>query len=284
MNEVGLKLSTIRDIDLCIQDDRRSWMKLIEGDDHRLTKAVSRLVVQRRDGHLILPWTRDRHLLRAFEASLEIGSTSMAELIQATKAYYSTVEGFVTSDPLLLNLRRMAGHIMREHDMYVFRGRNDLGWKNEEACGDTLMNGHWEKLIRKGEELLHATDDPDNYCMHIRRIIQYSSDGEQRLESLLRPHVIKCVQDVIEAMSSLGASGCASALVDLHQRLVDRVKWIWIWMDRSIVDEAFEEVLRDHPDLRNAVNAQVSVLCQSFKSLTMVISLDIVRRMKIEEL
>ena len=205
----------------------------------------------------------------------------MAELIQATKAYYSTVEGFVTSDPLLLNLRRVVGHIMREFDMYVFRGRNDLGWKNEEACGDTLMNGHWEKLIRKGEELLHATDDPDNYCMHIRRIIQYSSDGEQRLESLLRPHVIKCVQDVIEAMSSLGASGCASALVDLHQRLVDRVKWIWIWMDRSIVDEAFEEVLRDHPDLRNAVNAQVSVLCQSFKSLTMVISLDIVRRIRV---
>ena len=122
MDWVGLKLSTMRDIDLCIQDDRRSWKELIEGDDHRLTKAVSRLVVQRRDGHLILPWTRDRHLLRAFEASLEIGSTSMAELIQATKAYYSTVEGFVTSDPLLLNLRRVAGHITRERDIYNFAG------------------------------------------------------------------------------------------------------------------------------------------------------------------
>jgi len=268
MNEVVLKLSTMRDIDLCIQDDRRSWMKLIEGDDHRLTKAISRLVDQTRDGHLILPWTRDRHLLRAFEASLEIGSTSMAELIQATKAYYSTVEGFVTSDPLLLNLRRMAGHIMREHDMYVFRGRNDLGWKNEEACGDTLMNGHWEKLIRKGEELLHATNDPDNYCMHIRRIIQYSSDGLQRLESLLRPHVIKCVRGVIEAMSSSSASGCASALVDLRQRLGNRAEWIYPYEwdyegrfmnSRSIVVEAFDQVLSDHPDLRNAVNAQVSV-------------------------
>ena len=59
MDEVGLKLSTMRDIDLRIQDDRRSWKELIEGDDHRLTKAVSHLVDQRRDGHLILPCTRD---------------------------------------------------------------------------------------------------------------------------------------------------------------------------------------------------------------------------------
>ena len=77
--------------------------------------------------------------------------------------------------------------------------------------------------------------------------------------------MIECVQGVIEAMSSSSASGCALALVDLQQRLRDRVEWIFGWMDRSIVDEAFEEVLSDHPDLHNAVNAQVSVLCQSFK-------------------
>ena len=274
MNKVSLKLSTMRDIDLRIQDDRRSWMKLIEGDDHRLTKAVSRLVDQRRDGHLILPWTQDRYLL-----SSAIGLISIAELVQATKAYYSTVEGFVTSDPLLLNLRRVAGHIARERDMYVFGGGDVLAWENMGACGDTLMNGHWEELIGKVEELFDATEHPDNnYRMLIRQIIRYSSSGLQRLESFLRLHVIQCM---IEAMSSSSASGCASALVDLRQRLVDRAQWIFGWMDRSIVDEAFEEVLRDHPDLRNAVNAQVSVLCQSFKSLTMVISLDIVRRIRV---
>ena len=172
MNEVGLKLSTMRDIDLCIQDDRRSWMKLIEGDDHRLTKAVSRVLDQRRDGHLILPWTYTRHLLDAFRSS-------MAELIQATKVYYSTVEGFLTSDPLLLNLRRVAGHITRESDMYVFRGGDDLHEKNGKACGDTLMNGHWEELFGKVEELFDATDDPNNYHVHIRRIIRSTSDGRQ---------------------------------------------------------------------------------------------------------
>ena len=157
MDQVGLKLSTMRDIDLRIQDDRRSWKELIEGDDHRLTKAVSRLVDQTRDGHLILPWTQDRHLLEAFRLSLEMDSTSMAELIQATKVYYSTVEGFVSSNPLLLNLRHVAGHITRECDMYVF-----LDWKNEDAYANTLMNGHWEELTGKVEELLHATDHPDN--------------------------------------------------------------------------------------------------------------------------
>ena len=203
MDEVGLKLSTMRDIDLCIQDDRSSWKELIEGDDHRLTKAVSRLVDQRRDGHLILPWTRDRHLLNVFGSHLERGSTSMAAVIQATNVYYSTVEGFVTGDPLLLNLGRLAGHIERERDMYIFRGGGVLVWENVEACVDTLINGHWEELFGKGEELLDATDHPDNnYRMLIQLIIQFSSDGEQRLVSFLRPHMIKCVQGVIEAMSS----------------------------------------------------------------------------------
>ena len=83
--------------------------------------------------------------------------------------------------------------------------------------------------------------------------------------SFLRPHVIKCVQGVIEAMSSSSASACALALVDLQQRLGDRVEWIFGWMGRSIIDQAFDQALSDHPDLRDAVKAQVSVLCQSFK-------------------
>jgi len=157
-------------------------MKLIEGDDHRLTKAVSRVLSQRRDGHLILPWTYTGHLLYAFGMSLDTGSMSMAECIQATKAYYSTVEGFVTSDPLLLNLRRVAGHITRERDMYDFGVGSVLGRKNRETCVDTLMNGHWEELIGKVEELLHATDDPDNYHMLITAIIDCNFDGEQREE------------------------------------------------------------------------------------------------------
>ena len=225
----------MRDIDLRIQDDRSSWKELIEGDDHRLTKAVSRVLDQRRDGHLILPWTRGRHLLNAFGSSLKTGSTSMAELIQATKAYYSTVEGFVTSDPLLLNLRHVAGHVARERGMYV------IGDLHVDTCVDTLMNGHWEELFGKVEELLYATDDPDNYRMHIRLIIRYTSNSRQRLESFLRLHVIKHVQGVIEAMSSSGVSSCAWTLVDLQQRLVKKAEWIFEWINSySIVNKAFE--------------------------------------------
>ena len=193
MDRVSLKLSTMRDIDLHIQTGQSSWMKLIEGDDHRLTKAVSHLFDQRRDGHLILPWTETQHLLRAFGSSLKTGSTSMAECIQATKAYYSTVEGFVTRDPLLLNLRRVAKHIKREHGLYGGSISMNLSMKNGKTYVDTLMNGHWEELIGKLEELLYATDHPDNYRRHIQLIIEWSSDGRQRLESFLRLHVIKCV-------------------------------------------------------------------------------------------
>ena len=274
MGQVGLKLSTMKDTDLRIQNDRRSWMKLIEGDDHRLTKAVSRVLDQRRDGYMILPWTRDRHLLYEFQESLERGSTPTAKCIQATKAYYSTVEGFVTSDLLLLNLRRVAGHIERERGMYNFGSGGILRKKNTGTCGDSLMNGHWEELFVKLEELLHATHDPDNYRMLIQHIISWSSDGRQRLKSFFKLYVIKRVQGVIEAMSSSGMSGCASALVDLHQQLVKKAGWIHrsgrvyegrMMNYRLIVDEAFEQVLWNYPYLRHAVKAQVSVLCQSFK-------------------
>ena len=134
----------MKNIDLRIQYERLYWMELIEGDDHRLTKAVSHLFDQRRDGFLILPWNKTRHLLSAFGSSMtgRSGWTSMNELTQATKAYYSTVERFPTSDPLLSNLRCVAGHIERERSMYVFRSRDILREKNVEACGATLMNGH----------------------------------------------------------------------------------------------------------------------------------------------
>ena len=154
-------------------------------------------------------------------------------------------------------LRCVAGHIMRDCGIYDFNGRFNLYKKNIGTCRDTLMNGHWEELIGKVEELLHATDDPDNYHVYIQLIIRYTSDGRQRFDSLLRPHVIKCVQGVIEAMSSSSASGCASALVDLRQRLVDRAEWIF--GRRLIVNEVFDQVLRDHPDLHDAVKAQVNV-------------------------
>ena len=177
---------------------------------------------------------------------------------------------------------------MREHNIYNFNGGLDLYEKNTGTCGESLMNGHWEELIEKAEELLHATHDLDNYRMLIQHIISWSSDGLQRLESFLRPHVRKRVQGVIKTMLSSSASGCASALVDLQQQqLGKKAGWIipyGLIVSYSTVDEAFEEFPRDHPDLRNAVKAQVSVLCQSLKWLTMVISLDIVGRMKIEEL
>jgi len=181
----------------------------------------------------------------------------MAELIQATKVYYLTVEGFVTGDPPLLNLRRVAGHNMRERDMYVFRGGDDLERENGDACADTLMNGHWEELIGKVEELLHATDDPDYYCMHIRAIIQYSSDGRQRLKSFLRLHVIKRVQS-----RRFECEWLCTTLVDFQQQLVKRADWIYpyVWSyenrpmnSRSIVNEAFDQALSD----LDAVNAQV---------------------------
>ena len=185
--------------------------------------------------------------------------TSIAELVQAIKVYYSTIEGFLTSDPLLSNLRHMAGHIMRECHMYNSDSEFILCEKNGDVCADSLMNRHWEKLFGKVEELLYATYDSHNYHMLIQQIIKWSSDSEQHLKSFLKLHIIKYVQNVIEVMSS-----SRSALVDLYQWLVDRTDWIYVDAN-TIVDEAFEEALSDHPNLHDAFNAQVSVLCQLFK-------------------
>ena len=78
------------------------------------------------------------------------------------------------------------------------------------------------------------------------------------------------VQGVIEAMSSSSASGCPSTLVDLQQWLADRAWWIYGWINpHPIVNRVFNQVVRDHPDLHHAVNAQVSIWCQSFKWFTL---------------
>jgi len=62
----------------------------------------------------------------------------------------------------------VAGHITRDYDIYNFNSKFDLYKKNTGTYGDTLMNGHWEELIGKVEELFHTTDYPDNnYSMHI---------------------------------------------------------------------------------------------------------------------
>ena len=61
--------------------------------------------------------------------------------------------------------------------------------------------------------------------------------------------MIKHVQSVIEAMSSSSASGCASTLGD-------RAEWIYRWINsRSIVNEAFDQVLSDHSDLCDGVKS-----------------------------
>ena len=100
---------------------------------------------------------------------------SIAKLVQATKVYYLTVEIFVTSDSLLLNLRCVAGYITRGCNIYVFGGR--VTATNIKAHRDTLKNSYWRELIGKVEKLLYATDNLDNYCMHIQYIILYTSNG-----------------------------------------------------------------------------------------------------------
>ena len=100
---------------------------------------------------------------------------SMAKLVQATKVYYLTVEIFVTSDSLLLNLRWVADHITRGCNIYVFGGR--VTAINIKAHRDTLKNSYWRELIGKVKKLLYTTDNLDNYCMHIQYIILYTSNG-----------------------------------------------------------------------------------------------------------
>jgi len=54
---------------------------------------------------------------------------------------------------------------MKKHDIFI------LFLKNLEVCADTLINSHWKELFGKVEELLHATDNPDNYYILIKSMI-----------------------------------------------------------------------------------------------------------------
>jgi len=79
------------------------------------------------------------------------------------------------------------------------------------------------------------------------------------------------VQGVIKAMS-LSISGCALALVN-QQQLVKKTEWIYNWMGHTTIDEIFDQILNDHPDLCNAVKAQVSISYQLLKWFTRLFSL-----------
>lgn len=144
----------------------------------------------------------------------------MAKYIQVIKVYYLTVERFLTSNPLLLDLRYIASHITREQDMYNFNSRGFLN-NNMKVYKDSLMNRYQKKLIGKVEELLYTTDNPDNYSILIQQIILLSSNSQQYF---FRLYIIKYVQDMISAMLSLDASSCTLTLVNLQQQLEDRIE------------------------------------------------------------
>jgi len=60
--------------------------------------------------------------------------------------------------------------------MYVFRGGGVLHTENGETCAEILMNGYWEELIGKGEELFDARQQlrahPTHHSIHF---IHYSA-------------------------------------------------------------------------------------------------------------
>ena len=83
---------------------------------------------------------------------------------------------------------QMCGRSHRERTWYV-QLRFVLCEKNMETWAEILMNGHWEEVFGKVEELLYATDDPHNYHRHIWHSIRLWWST-----ALLRLHVIKYVR------------------------------------------------------------------------------------------
>jgi len=73
-------------------------------------------------------------------------------------------------------------------------------------------------------------------------------------------------------MMSSSISGCALALVN-QQQLVKKAEWICNWMGHITIDEIFNQILNNHPDLCDIVKAQVSIFYQLLKWFTRLFSL-----------
>ena len=99
-----------------------------------------------------------------FDTTMDLHLTSI-ECIWVVPEDRLDIDGWAHSSyqSVLFDCRHQRS-IKREHGLYGRSISMNLSMKNGKACVDSLMNGHWEELFGKLEELLHATDHPDDYC------------------------------------------------------------------------------------------------------------------------
>ena len=202
----------MRDIDLCIQAEWLSLVKLIEGDDHRPTKAACHLVDQRCDRY-----TQSQHLLERFGLSLEIGLMSMAECIQATKAYYLTVDTPAVHCYQISNMSSWENMIYTSFSWRIQRYMQTLWWMaTRKSC-----LGKWRSFFMS---LTIQTTTTCSSNQSFNSALMVTSNN-----SFHGLHVREYVQGMIKAMSTSGVSGCASTLINIWADKFSFNHWRSIW-------------------------------------------------------
>jgi len=202
----------MRDTNLCIQAEWLSLVKLIEGDNHRPMKAACCLVDQRHDGY-----TQSQHLLEVFGLSLVIGSTLMAECIQATKAYYSPVEAPVVHCYQISNVSLWENMIYTSFFRTIWRYVQTLWWMaTRRSC-----LGKWRSFFMP-LTIQTTTTCLSNQLFDI--VLMVTSNN-----SFYGLYVREYVQGMIKVMSTSGVSGYVLTLINIWADEFSFNHWRSIW-------------------------------------------------------
>ncbi|KAJ3573092.1 hypothetical protein NP233_g2652 [Leucocoprinus birnbaumii] len=251
----------------------------VQGDSHRLTRAICNLLTHRRNGDLIplrAPSINSplNYVLYAFMGTVGYISGSFTytmltqiqtELQQATEAYYRAESPLILTGSPTSYFYRVASLIQTE--MYIFcHGITSslLTPVSSGVCIEVLMEDHWTELLNKVGKVLASGNDPDDCLEIMRDIIGYSRQRVPRFQHILREHISNATRNVItqwglDGMPSEKIRACASALLDVKERQYEEaLEVLHLYNNHPsyhhAADEAFYEVLDRHPVWRHAVD------------------------------
>ncbi|KAJ3575408.1 hypothetical protein NP233_g1114 [Leucocoprinus birnbaumii] len=243
------------------------FLNFMEGDNHRLTKAVLGILGKKRNGDVIesLPIPASYAYLTSIRQLTKFNLTASEEHFRIqyclmTMDYSAAEPAFRLDRDLLFNLKEVAGRLREEEASGYSLLPQDCFMP---LCVDILMRDHWEELYAQYEKTLKASDDSAvNYCRIIWGISRHHPDASHRVTHLSRNSIKRLATAAINKVASSGMQPsenpdfCAALLLDLAKEQTKKIQAIALLLfdgGYGIVAGALQELVPDHPEWHDVV-------------------------------
>ncbi|KAJ3569950.1 hypothetical protein NP233_g4711 [Leucocoprinus birnbaumii] len=254
----------------------------LEGQNHRLTRAVFRTLRSQRMGDILRDSTKTpsgRTSLHAgywmsigcfSQVNLPYEEYAMAEYRRAAIEHYTTEPVWNPQCDFLHNLENVADRLSEEGE-YLYSANPRLRERITAVCAEILMEEHWEEMYARFEELLSLNQAAA--LGHLRTIWQISkchSDAANRVSDIFKARVKRIATDTIDCISTDSlqplvnpADRYLAPLLNMIAEQTDRMDEIF--GDRlveghrggEIVDRSLDELASENPQWNDVVHRVV---------------------------